>query len=211
MSGPAGESRQKYFPQFSVSPLFALWGVLPWLTGRGWPLLFLAAALLHEGGHLLALYLLGGKAETVRLRLSGAELRWRGRLSYGGEALLALAGPGANLLWALLCAALTRLRPAPGLYRFIGCHLTLALFNLLPALPLDGGRALCALLERRFPLHGAWAAELFGGAVGAALALLGLWTLYTGGNCTLLAAGGVILCRLTRHFSGKGLYTRRKS
>lgn len=180
-------------PRLSASPLFLLWGLLTPLTGRGWPLLFLAAAVLHEGGHLLALRLLGGRVEEVRLRLSGAELRWRGRLSYGGEALLALAGPGANLLWALVCAGAARRWPTDWLYRFIGCHLTLALLNLLPALPLDGGRVLCALLERRFPLRGAWATALFGGVLGAGLALLGLWTLKTAGNPTLLATGGVLL------------------
>lgn len=183
--------------RLSASPLFLLWGMLPLFTGQGWPLLFLTAALLHEGGHLLALHLLGGRAEEVRLRLSGAEIRWWGGLSYGGEALLALAGPGANMLCALACTLAARRWQADWLYRFIGCHLTLALFNLLPARPLDGGQALCALLERRFPLRGEWAAALLDGALGTGLAILGLWTLKTAGNPTLLAAGGVVLLNST--------------
>lgn len=193
----------------AVSPLFVLVTVLfPLITGKSWIFLFALAALLHECGHLLALWLLGGRVERLSLRLSGAEIGYRGsRLSYGGEALLALAGPGMNLLWACLCGLLARRWPDPRLYRFVGCHLTLALFNLLPALPLDGGRVLKALLESLFPLKGEPAARAVSGGVGLLLLLLGLYVLKTGQNPTLLAAGVVILLKS----GGKTLYTSRKN
>lgn len=181
----------------AVSPLFLCAAVLlPAINGKTWVLLFALAAFLHECGHLLALRLLRGRVEGLNFRLSGAEIRYRsGSLSYGGEVILALAGPGMNLLCALLAAAAARTHPDGMLYRFIGCHLVLALFNLLPALPLDGGRVLQAALEARFPMEGELYARRVSRAVGAALLLPGLLVLLKSGNPTLFSAGGVILLR----------------
>ncbi|MBQ4578707.1 MAG: site-2 protease family protein [Clostridia bacterium] len=163
---------------------------------RSWLLLFWLAAILHEMGHLAALRLLRGRVEGLCFRLSGAEIRYRGTgISYGGEALLALAGPGMNLLCAALGAAVSHWYPGELLYRFIGCHLVLALFNLLPALPLDGGRVLQSALEARFPLEGALYVRRVSGVVGAVLFLLGVYVLLKNGNPTLFSAGGVILLR----------------
>lgn len=163
---------------------------------RSWLLLFWLAAILHELGHLVALRLLRGRVEALRFRLSGAEICYRGTgISYGGEVLLALAGPGMNLLWAAVLALASRWYPEDLLYRFIGCHLVLALFNLLPALPLDGGRVLQSALEARFPLEGECYARRISFAVGAVLFLLGLYVLLQKGNPTLFSAGGVILLR----------------
>ena len=163
---------------------------------RSWLLLFWLAAILHELGHLVALRLLRGRVEALRFRLSGAEICYRGTgISYGGEVLLALAGPGMNLLWAAVLALASRWYPEDFLYRFIGCHLVLALFNLLPALPLDGGRVLQSALEARFPLEGECYARRVSFAVGAVLFLLGLYVLLQKGNPTLFSAGGVILLR----------------
>lgn len=163
---------------------------------RSWLLLFWLAAILHELGHLAALRLLRGRVEALHFRLSGAEICYRGTgISYGGEVLLALAGPGMNLLWAAVLALASRWYPEDLLYRFIGCHLVLALFNLLPALPLDGGRVLQSALETRFPLEGEGYARRISFAVGALLFLLGLYVLLQKGNPTLFSAGGVILLR----------------
>ncbi|MBR5537691.1 MAG: hypothetical protein IKU58_07295 [Clostridia bacterium] len=166
---------------------------------RDWLLLFWAAAVLHEAGHLAALRLLGGRAEKLCFRLSGAEIRYSGSgISYGGEVLLALAGPGANLLWAVLLAAVSRRYPGELLFRFIGCHLVLAMFNLLPALPLDGGRVLQNVLEARFPLEGEGYTRCISCAVGGVLCLLGLYVLLKNRNPTLFSAGSVILLRSAR-------------
>ena len=66
-------------------------------------------------------------------------------------AVIAAAGPSANLLLTIFAAALCHwslLPPALSL-ELVEINLTLMLFNLLPALPLDGGRILWARLSVR--------------------------------------------------------------
>ena len=63
-------------------------------------------------------------------------------LSSARLAVVDLSGPVANLLAAGLAARFNR----EWLWCFVGVNLTLGLFNLLPAAPLDGGRALGRLL-----------------------------------------------------------------
>ena len=183
--------------RFSCSLSFLLATVLLLLAShKSWLLLFWVAAILHELGHLLALYLLGGRVSRFCFRLSGGELQYDGKhLSYGKEILLALAGPGVNLLCAWLCGWLAAFGHRELLYQFSGCHLVLAFFNLLPALPLDGGRVLQSLLELRYPMEGEHLASLVSLCVGVILLLLGLVVLLRGGNLTLFSAGGVILLR----------------
>jgi Zn-dependent protease len=80
--------------------------------------------------------------------------------------LVALAGPGMNLLLALLAGiVLALVRPealptAPGrlfllanLVNFIAINLFLAVFNLLPLPPFDGGHVVEGLLPRRLARH----------------------------------------------------------
>ena len=100
------------------------WGILP-------P--FVLAAALHEAGHLVVLLALGIPVRALELSAAGAVIR----AELPGdrrEALALAAGPGVNLLLALL---FRRLRPL-----FALCNLCLGLANLLPLPGRDGGRLL---------------------------------------------------------------------
>jgi Zn-dependent protease len=76
------------------------------------------------------------------------------------EALVAFAGPGTNILLAVLFGLILRFAGtslAPGLSSafatIVLVNLVLAIFNLIPIPPLDGSKALQALLPRNLALH----------------------------------------------------------
>ena len=137
------------------------------------------ACALHEGGHILAIRLVGGAIKEFNITLVGAELVLARPLPYGRELLAAAAGPGANLLLAAVCGARLPL--------FAGLNLALALFNLLPLSRLDGGRLLrCCLSAAAGPERADRAAEVLDRGSSCLLLLLGLWTALRGRNPTLL-------------------------
>mgnify|MGYP001124236419 CR=1 FL=1 len=154
---------------------------LNYLDRQGIVPMAMAACLLHELGHWAVIRLLGGQISLVRLTAVGAEMVLRCPMGYWQEGVSALAGPGVNLLLALIFCAW------PGGAVFAGLNLVLACFNMLPAGRLDGGRALyCTLALLAGPewagrigrcLDGIWAAVLL--VCGALLARFG-------GNITLL-------------------------
>ena len=142
-----------------------LWAALLYLDGEGLALQCLLACALHELGHLLAIYALGGQVAFLRVTCVGAELRLsaRARLGPAAQFLIALAGPLVNLGAGFAALALA----GEGGWCFAGISFALAAFNLLPAGGLDGGRALGCLLT---PLAGPEAAERALRILAAALA-----------------------------------------
>ena len=119
--------------------------------GIFWP--FLAAMTVHELAHAAVLLLLGGRIESVHLSFAQVELR-TGLLSDRTELWSTAAGPGINLLCGWL---FRRWMPA-----FAAVSLLLALFNLLPVWPLDGGRLLRTLLRMRWGAAGVDASQTLG-------------------------------------------------
>src|ERR687892_1177773 len=116
-------------------------------------LLFLASILLHELGHSWLARREGIEVDSITLWLFGGVAELKGRFtSAGGEFRVAVSGPlisiGLGVLFVLL--ALAGLPSAvDGVAAWLGfINLILAVFNLLPASPLDGGRVLHAALWR---------------------------------------------------------------
>jgi Zn-dependent protease/predicted transcriptional regulator len=105
------------------------------------------------------------------------------------EFLMAAAGPAMSLVLAavfwLIAGAIAAAVPTPfvAIVRYLaGINVILALFNLVPAFPLDGGRMLrAALWGWRGDVR--WATRIaanIGGAFGVALILLGIFNAFTG-------------------------------
>lgn len=140
------------------------------------------AAAVHESGHLLALWALGCRVKGLRLDGFGASIGIDGVISDEAVVLAALSGPVAGFVGAFLLSAIGREFGSPGLYRAAGLSLALSLFNLLPALPLDGGRVIAALAGER-------AAKVCGGAVSLCLLGLGLYLIACGAGGWLFIAG----------------------
>ncbi|MGS0688817.1 M50 family metallopeptidase [Nakamurella sp. GG22] len=113
-------------------------------------LLLGASVLAHELGHCLAARLLGMNVVGVRLYLLGgvSELQ-RVPRSPREEAVIAAAGPAVSAVLAGLSWLVVQLTE-PGTVTWLLVmllalsNLVVAVFNVLPALPLDGGRVLRA-------------------------------------------------------------------
>ena len=115
--------------------------------------LFLASILLHELGHSLVARREGIEVDSITLWLFGGVSQFKGRYTSAGmEFRVAFAGPLVSILLGVLFV-LIAIAPVPsavdGVSAWLGyINLILAVFNLLPASPLDGGRVLQAILWR---------------------------------------------------------------
>lgn len=188
--------------ELRVHPLVVLVVAAACVLGRLGELLQAALALtLHEMSHAVVAYVFACPVLSLELMPFGGVARLsRQTLSPQAELCIAVAGPVTSLLAAGLTAMCGYLFPEvqQRLSAFLTFNLTLAAVNLLPALPLDGGRILRALLQRRTAYGTATRiAAWLGVAAGAAMLALAVWcalrevynlTLPTMGLFLLLAA-----------------------
>jgi Zn-dependent protease/predicted transcriptional regulator len=116
--------------------------------------LFFSSLLLHELGHAMQARREGMEIEGITLWLFGGVAKFRGMFpSAGSEFRIAVAGPLVSLVLGLLFAggawAISTHESIDAVAAWLGyINLTLLVFNLLPALPLDGGRVLRSVLWR---------------------------------------------------------------
>lgn len=189
---------------FGKTEVWAHWTVLPgllFLTVTEGPRrvgLGALALLLHELGHLLVARGLGYEVRSMELWPFGAALSMNGGV---GSLPVALAGPLGGLAAAGMSLLLLRLIPrsAGVMEPFFLINLSLSAVNLLPAEPLDGGRALSALLARRLGRRRARHAMAWTGlALGGALMALGVYgaVLGVGSETALLFAAFLVFSAL---------------
>jgi Zn-dependent protease/CBS domain-containing protein len=118
-----------------------------WVVGAAGSVAFYGCLLAHELAHALVARRKGVKVGGITLWLFGGVSKLDGEpKSAGAEALIAGVGPLTSLAVALI-AFLLSLLPFPALVADLFgwlafVNVALALFNLVPAFPLDGGRLL---------------------------------------------------------------------
>jgi len=124
-----------------------------WLLALMTAVLLFVSVLLHELGHSLVALAQGVKVRSITLFLLGGVANVERECSTArGALLVAAAGPAVSLVLALTMLGATpvatQLSPALGsmVAELGGLNLVLALFNLLPGLPLDGGLIVKALV-----------------------------------------------------------------
>ena len=150
--------------------------------------LFFASVLAHELGHAIQARRDGMEIDGITLWLFGGVAKFKGMFpSAGAEFRIAVAGPLVSLAIGLLFLGLALVtdlpRPVLGVVAWLGgINLVLLVFNMLPALPLDGGRVLRSALwaaRRDF----AWATQLaanIGRGFGFVFIALGLLLFFQG-------------------------------
>jgi Zn-dependent protease len=115
-------------------------------------ILFFASLVMHELGHAVVARREGVEIEGITLWLFGGVAKFKGMFpSAGAEFRIAVAGPLVSLaigVFFVLISVLSGLPgPVEGVVAYLGyINLVLLVFNLLPALPLDGGRVLRSVL-----------------------------------------------------------------
>jgi Zn-dependent protease/CBS domain-containing protein len=150
--------------------------------------LVFSIVVLHELGHALTARKFGIKTRDITLLpIGGVASLERMPDNPRHELLVALAGPAVNVVLAAICASVAallgldllpdpELDSAPLLVRLIWINLALGTFNLLPAFPMDGGRALRALLALRLSdIRATRIAVGLGQAMALLLGIIGLF------------------------------------
>lgn len=168
------------------------------LLAVGIGVFMLLSVLVHEGAHALTAHAFGARVDHIALTLWGGHTQYTARtMSAIGSVLVSLAGPAANLLLAAACFGLAQPLGPGTTAVFLSVsswlNLVLAVFNLLPGLPMDGGRALESLLGAvlRDPTLGTRITAWIGRGIAVAVVAVPLWRIVGDGG-----AGGFSLLTL---------------
>ncbi len=134
--------------RIKINPLFLLTAFLFVIVGLYLEMLLaFCIVFLHEIAHVIMAKIRKYKILKVEIFPFGAMAEYQGLLEMDpvSEIKIALAGPFLNLFFAVVGWFI-------GLELFFKYNLIIALFNLIPALPLDGGRVLRAILVKKYGL-----------------------------------------------------------
>jgi len=155
------------------------------VTGTIFVLLLFASVVAHEFGHVLVARHYGGHARDILLLpIGGVSRMERMPESPAQELAVAVAGPAVSIALGAVLILLVGFPTAQSIEspalealvpRLAATNLFLAAFNLLPAFPMDGGRALRAVLAMRMDRVGATKiAARLGHIIAGLFVLLGL-------------------------------------
>lgn len=167
-----------------------------WAMGAAGALLLFASVVVHELSHALTARRFGLEMRGITLFIFGGVAEMNDEPpSAKAEFWVAIAGPVASVL---IAAALFGFQAVAGLPTAVGVviaylatiNIVLAVFNMVPAFPLDGGRILrSALWQWRGDLR--WATRVtstIGSLFGTLLIVLGVLLLVTGGSEAFVSA-----------------------
>jgi Zn-dependent protease len=140
------------------------------------------SVLLHELGHALVARRLGVHVSGIELSFFGGAAKMvQMPRKADHEIAIAAAGPAVSLMLGGIGLGLGMLLHAGLLLEIGWINFVLAGFNLIPALPMDGGRILRALLTKRMDFVRATdIAVQVSRAAAIGFAILGLWGLFAG-------------------------------
>ena len=140
--------------KFGINPIaLFVWIWLFLVFGWIYALNYVLVMSLHEMGHYYMAKMFGYKLTKFSLSPYGVSLSYFDEnLDEKDEFWIALAGPAVNVISIVFVLGVWWLFPSTYflLQSFVEISLVIALFNLLPAYPLDGGRIFVCLVRRIF-------------------------------------------------------------
>ncbi len=184
--------------KLKIHPFLLLLGAIyAWLGLGVEVLLVLAVVLLHEMAHLFTAWGMGVTIQEVELFPFGGQARMEDftGMDPEKEIVVALAGPACSFtLAALFYFLIPYLSANSQLSMFVQMNAMLGGFNMLPVLPLDGGRIVRAMLSRSQGYKKATSRMAgLGQAAGILLILGGIYmSLQALAGLNILAAGGLL-------------------
>ncbi len=168
------------------------------------------AVLLHELSHYLVASKLFYHCNEIQLSIFGAVLYGEFQdVTPGDRVKIALAGPACNLILCVICSALWWIAPETYYYTedFFFANISMALVNMLPCYPLDGGRVLTGLLEKKLDKRAVKVTKVL--TVAVSLALFGVFVLSLFTRHNLFNVGAFAVCLFSGIFAtGKECYVR---
>ena len=142
---------------YIVAALLLLIFPIPWIISAA------TAAIVHEIFHILAVIVMGGKIKKIRVHLSGCQIETT-PMGEIRSIICILAGP----LGSLMLIGVRKYVPMISV-----CGLLQGIYNLLPVMPLDGGRILRIILQKFSPIHADSVMRWTSMAVGVTILILG--------------------------------------
>lgn len=192
--------------KFKVNYSFWIFIVVAIVLKQGYfAAMYSIAMVLHELAHYAVAKKLFYRCSEIRVSVFGAVLYGDFQDVVGSDRIkIALAGPLFNLILALACLALWWITPESYYFTdmFFTSNVSMACVNLLPCYPLDGGRIMTGILERKYPNGALKCTKIFTYAFSVALFCVFLLSLVTGHN--LFAVGLFAICLLSGAFTKSG-------
>lgn len=153
-------------------------GAWKYVAGLVFAVLLYGSILLHEMSHAVMAQRVGMRVRSISLQFLGGSTEIEGEAATAAQEFkIAVVGPITSLVVGFGALALLLLEP-DGLGRLAieglaGSNIVVGVLNLVPGLPLDGGRVLrAAVWQASGNMHRGTIAAAWGGRVTAVLALL---------------------------------------
>ncbi|MDE8669610.1 site-2 protease family protein [Pseudarthrobacter sp. H3Y2-7] len=155
-------------------------GTTAYYVAFAYALLLLISVLVHELAHALTAKIYGWPTQKIVLNLWGGHTQFENfTASPGRSVIVALAGPAANLVlaggaWLVLSGSSLGVVADTLTNIFMWANFVIGIFNVLPGLPLDGGRIVESAVwkatgsQARGTVAAGWAGRLI-------VVALGLW------------------------------------
>lgn len=172
--------------------VYLFWALVILILPLQWIFAMSIAAAVHEWFHIIATWLTGGKIRSIRIGTGGAVIE-TGPMGRRHALLCSAAGPLGSLLLFTFYHHIPRIALCAGIQ---------GIYNLLPLLPLDGGRILNLLAGSRISRIAEYIviAALIGGSIYISVKfLLGIAPVLLAAGIGIQRLGRKIPCKRGRY------------